>query len=70
LDKIRYDSNGDISKIKRADFPQQADFYFDDHRLNYNLIEKTKQPLNVLFYFHGMYNHSQDGGLLAKIVSN
>ena len=70
LNIIRYDPDGNVSKIKRVNFPNKADFYFDNHRLNYNFIEKTPQPLNVLFYFHGMYNHSHDGGLLAEIVSN
>ena len=39
--KIKFDPNGDISKIKRVMFPHQADFYFDNHRLNYNFIQKT-----------------------------
>lgn len=39
--KKSYDNHGDASKIKRVNFPNQAHFYFDNHRLNYNYIEKT-----------------------------
>ena len=61
--------DGDLSKIKIMKFPNQESFDFEDHKLNYNYIEATQNPKAVLFYFHGMYCHSNQGGLLGYIVS-
>jgi len=59
----------DISTMKKTYFPNQGNFDFDGHRLNFNFIEATSNPKAILFYFHGMYCNSSDGGLLGQVVS-
>ena len=61
--------DGDLSKIKIMKFPSQGSLDFEDHKLNYNFIETTQNPKAILFYFHGMYCHSNQGALLGYTVS-
>jgi hypothetical protein len=64
-----HQEDGDLSKLKRVRFPNRNFFEFEGQKLNYNYFEVNPNPKAVLFYFHGLYSHSNNGGLLGEIVS-